>query len=228
MRLQAFYITLLTLVNVLALPQPPLQLTNLRIEGLTNTIYEAPILSGPRFITTASGGTHLCDGTNLGANPQPGNTPTDALDAASDLADFTYDGTFFPQFDDFFITRIASSAETSTQFWGLLVNYQFTPVGGCQFETKPLDEVLWAFDAFSKTYFLKASPADAVVAKGGTLTVTVIDGSTGVPISGATIGGAVTDSNGHAKLSFPSLGIFEYKAERADSIRSNKVVVAVV
>ncbi|MCJ1359875.1 MAG: hypothetical protein MMC33_009878 [Icmadophila ericetorum] len=99
----------------LAVPQLPLQLTNLRIEGVTSTIYEAPILSSPRFITTASGGTHLCDGTNYGANLYSGNTPTDALDAASQIADFTYDAIWQAQFDDFFIMQIADSAETATQ-----------------------------------------------------------------------------------------------------------------
>ena len=93
---------------------------NLRVEGLTDTAYEGPINSGPRNITTASGGTHLCDGTNNGANPQPGNTPTDALDAAAKLAGFTYDGTFDPEFDDFFITTINGDTETATEFWGIL------------------------------------------------------------------------------------------------------------
>lgn len=40
-------------------------------------------------------------------------------------------------------------------------------MGGCQQETKKGDQVLWAFDAFSKNYFLKVSPAELVVKKGG-------------------------------------------------------------
>jgi hypothetical protein len=108
-----------------------LQLTNLRIEGSNHTIYEAPILSGPRNITTPFGGTHACTGTNNGANPKPGNTPTAALDATSDAAHFTYDGPFFAKFDDFLITRIADDSQTQTQFWALLVNGKFSPVGGC-------------------------------------------------------------------------------------------------
>ncbi|MCJ1309342.1 hypothetical protein MMC25_003001 [Agyrium rufum] len=227
------------LANTHALPKPTLnsrtilrtsalQFVNLRIEGLNNTIYEAPIVSGPRTVTTASGGTHLCDGTQDGQNPTPGNTPTDALDAASKLANFPFDGTYQAEFEDFFITSIGTSTNTDTMFWGLLVNYQFTPVGGCQFETKTNDQVLWAFDAFSKTYFLKVTPAAAEVKVGQKLVVTVSDGTTGTLIQGATIDGVLTNAAGQATLTFKKKGIYAYKAERSDSIRSNALVVAVV
>lgn len=200
----------------------------MRIEGLTDTIFEGRIVSGPRNITTPSGGTHLCDGTNLGDNPSPGNTPTDALDAASKREpEFTYDGTYSTEFEDFFITRISTSAETSTQFWGLLVNYQFTPVGGCQFQTKAGDDILWAFDAFNKVHFLKVTPDHAHVKHGGSLPVTVTDGSTGLPVQGALIDSVLTDADGNATLTFPKNGRFEYKATKDDSIRSNKLVVEV-
>ena len=200
---------------------------NLRIEGLTNTIYEGPILSGPRNITTPSGGTHLCDGTNNGVNPTPGNTCTAALDAASKLGHFPYDGTYSATFADYFITSIGSSTQTSTQFWGLLLNYQFTPVGGCQQEVQPGDHVLWAFDAFSKSYFLKVTPALLAVKKGSSHTITVTDGTTGIAISGAVIDGVTTDADGKADLTFPKIGVFSYKATRSDSIRSNALVVVV-
>lgn len=203
------------------------QQTNLRIEGASTTIYEGPIHSGPRNITTRSGGTHLCDGTNNGVNPSPGNTPTDALDAAAKKHHFTFDGTYYTTFQDFSITAIGPDAQTATQFWGLLVNYQFTPVGGCQDQTKPDDNVLWAFDAFSKVYFLKAEPNSKEVKKGSSLVVTVTDGLSGVPVSGATIGGQVTDATGSATLTFPHSGTFEYKAERSDSLRSNSIKVHV-
>lgn len=203
-------------------------LVNLRIEGFTNTIYEAPIFSGPRNITTASGGTHPCDGTNNGANPTPGNTPTDALDAASKLAKFPFDGTYSTTFEDYFITSIGTSTQTTDKFWGILVNYQFTPVGGCQFKLKPGDQVLWAFDAFSKTAFLKVEPSAITAKKGQTKTVTVTDGKTGAPAQGAVINGVTTDANGKAILTFPKPGVFTYKATRSDAIRSNALLVVVV
>ena len=203
-------------------------MTKLRVEGLKTTFYEAPIISGPRNITTASGGTHHCDGTNNGENPTPGNTPTDSLDAGAKFAGFTFDGTYSEQFDDFFITRIATDTQTATQFWGLLVNYQFTPVGGCQFKTKTGDQVLWAFDAFNKVYFLKVTPAEAVVTQGQSLTVTVTDGSSGVPVPGAVIAGVTTGADGKATLTFPKSGVFSYKATRSDSLKSNALRAAVV
>lgn len=212
----------------LTFPSDRSNIVNLRIEGESNTIYEAPIFSGPRNITTASGGTHLCDGTNFAANPTPGNTCTDALDAASKLAKFPYDGTFDQKFDDYFITSISTSTETSTMFWGLLLNYQFTPVDGCQQEVKPGDNVLWAFDAFNKVYFLKVTPQELVAEKGSTHKVTVTDGTTGVPVPNAVIDGVTTDASGKAALVFRKTGVFEYKATRSDSLRSNALYVAVV
>ena len=209
-------------------PPTSYNIVNLRIEGDTKTIYEAPILSGPTNVTTASGGTHLCDGTNLNSNPTPSNTPTDALNAASKLAHFPFDGTFDAEFDDFFITSIGGVTETATEFWGLLVNYQFTPTGGCQSEIKPGDDVLWAFNAFNAVHFLKVTPEEIVAKKGSTHTVTVTDGSTGQPIAGAVIDGVTTDGSGVAVLTFPKIGAFEYKATAPQSIRSNALYVGVI
>lgn len=72
------------------------------------------------MITTASGGTHECDGTNNGANPVPFDNGITAIDAASLLCGFTYDGTFDAQFDDFFIQRIGGTDQTGDDFWGIL------------------------------------------------------------------------------------------------------------
>lgn len=89
----------------------------LRIEGATDTLFEGFVLSAPQNITTPSGGTHLCDGTNNNANPAPVVTPTDMLRDAGALCGFDFDGTYNNQFQDFFISRIANSAQTATQFW---------------------------------------------------------------------------------------------------------------
>lgn len=34
-----------------------------------------------------------------------------------------------PELEDYFIARIGPDEQTSTQFWGILLNFQFTPVG---------------------------------------------------------------------------------------------------
>lgn len=105
----------------------PLRLTlfccysvNLRIEGASDTVYEGVIYAGPRNVTTASGGTHLCDGTNNGANSSPGSNGISTIDAAASLCGFTYDGTFDNAFDEFTIQRIGSTAQGSNNYWGIL------------------------------------------------------------------------------------------------------------
>jgi hypothetical protein len=131
-----------------------------RIEGTDSegTIFEGCIISRPETVTTPSGGSHLCDGTNNNANPSPGATLTTQInDAANLVGDFDFDGTYSSQFQDFFITRIGQSSQTSSQFWGLLVDRVFTPAGGCQTQVEPGKEGLWAYDAFNKNAFLKVS-----------------------------------------------------------------------
>ncbi|KAH7327677.1 hypothetical protein B0J17DRAFT_680571 [Rhizoctonia solani] len=200
-----------------------------RIEGSTSTIFEGSVVTNGRDVKTASGGTHHCDGTNNGQNPVPGPTCTSALaDVAALSGIITWDGTWDSNFDDFFVTRIAGTSQTSSQFWGLLLNWQFTPVGGCQQQVAAGDTILWAFDAFSKTYFLKLDgPSTAKV--GVPIQVHVTDGSSGINISGATIAGypSSSDNNGNMAVTFTSVGKKKIKAQRADSLRSNALTIQV-
>lgn len=79
---------------------PNSAIVNLRVEGLNRTIYEGPIRTRGHNITTVSGGTHHCDGTNNNENPTPGPTCTSALDDASRKAHFTLDGYVIVNFDE--------------------------------------------------------------------------------------------------------------------------------
>ncbi len=217
-----------TVIDQIALSSPKQEVI-LRIEGANSTIFEGPVKSRGHNVTTASGGTNRCDGTNNNRNPTPGNTPTATLDTAASQNGFTWDGTFTPQFDDYFITRIGPDAQTETQFWGILVNYQFIEVGGCQFQTQPNDEILFAFDAFNKENFLKLTRDQSGPLKTNTpFTVTVTDGQDGTPVEGATVGGQTTDANGQARITFSRRGKYQLKAERSDSIRSNAISVHIV
>jgi len=200
----------------------------LRVEGAKETIFEAPISTEGHFVTTASGGTHICDGTNNHASLTPGPTATSALDSASKQAHFTWDGTFDQQYDDYFITRIGNSAQTTTQFWGILIGYNFIPVGGCQQKVKQGDNILFAFDAFNKAHFLKLESSQHTTTVGNPITVTVTDGKTGTPISDASVEDQTTDNNGRAYITFTSSGVKKLKAERSDSIRSNAIVIVVI
>lgn len=201
---------------------------NLRVEGASGTIFEGPVTTDGHAITTASGGpnAHSCDGTNNGAHPTPGPTPTTALDDGARLAGFGWDGTWSDSFQDFLVTRVAQESSTMSQFWGLVVNHRFAETGGCQIRVQQGDEVLFAFDAFSKTHVLRLSGPGAATT-GAPVTVTVVDGQDGSPMAGASVNGTPTGSDGMASLSFGTAGIYRLKAERPDSIRSNAISVCV-
>jgi hypothetical protein len=199
---------------------------NLRVEGQSATLFDGPVTTDGHQITTASGGTHPCDGTNAGAFPAPVPTPTAALDDGARLNRFTWDADWFDSFQDFSVKRVAGDSATSTQFWGYAVNFQFAQVGGCQLRVNQGDEVLWIFDAFSKSHVLRlAGPSAATT--GAPVTVAVTDGADGSPQAGASVGGAQTGADGNATLSFPEAGVYRLKAERTDSVRSNALTLCV-
>ena len=199
---------------------------DLRIEGSSKTIFEGPVTTDGHDVTTASSGTHPCDGTNNGANPQPGPTPTAALDDGSKLGSYTWDGTWFDGFQDFLVDRVGEDAATSSQFWGQYVNSQASQTGGCQEIVGAGDEVLWAYDAFSKVHVLRLAAPDTAQT-GQTVEVTVTDGQDGSAIAGASVAGELTGADGKAAVTFADPGIHTLKAERADSVRSNGVRMCV-
>ncbi|KAG0646193.1 hypothetical protein D0Z07_8117 [Hyphodiscus hymeniophilus] len=127
-------------------------------------------------------------------------------------------------------TVIATSTETATEFWGLLTNLAFTPVGGCQTEPQPSDEILWAYNAFNANYFLQVSPSTATLSVGQTVVFTVhgYDGGGQVaPVAVAWFDGLPTNSQGQVVFVATQPGTFRYKATRSDSIRSAAVVITV-
>jgi len=205
--------------------------TLLRIEGgdTEGTIFEDCIIAGPCTITTPSGGTHLCDGTNDGANPTPFDNMLCVVNASAAQNGFTFDGTYDTSFDDYFISRIGSTSQTPTQFWGTLDHYQFTPVSDCQYELHYGSLPLWAFDAFNKAHFLEVTPGYMAVTPATQVTVTVTDGSSGQAVSGASINSVLTDANGKAVFNAPTIpGCYQFKATKSDSIRSNAFYLSVV
>ena len=201
---------------------------DLRIEGRNATIFEGPVTTDGKTVAPSSGDDRLCDGTNADpdAAGSPGPTPTTALDDGARLGKYTWDGSYFDSFNDYLIDRVGPDSATSSAFWGQFVNSQASQVGGCQEVVRSGDEVLWAFDAFSQENVLRlASPTSATTDR--PFTVRVTDGANGQPQSGATVGGAVTDSAGNARLTYSEAGIYRLKAERQNSVRSNGVTVCV-
>jgi hypothetical protein len=199
---------------------------NLRVEGSSTTIFEGPVTTDGHAIAKDASGSHPCDGTNGGANPAPGPTMTASLDDASLTGAFTWAGTWFASFQDFGIDRVGPDASDSTHFWGYSLDYKPVSVGGCQQQVVAGDEVIYGYDFFSKAHLLRLTgPAKAEADQ--PVSITVTDGQDGSPIAGATVGGQLTGADGKATVTFDSTGDHRLKAERADSLRSNALVVCV-
>jgi hypothetical protein len=199
---------------------------NLRVEGRTATIFDGPVTTDGHAITTPSGGTHPCDGTNASAHPAPVPTATAALDDGARLNRIGWDADWFDSFEDFIVKDVNGERATASEFWGFAVNYKFASAGGCQTQVNHGDEVLWIFDAFSKAHVLKLTgPSSATT--GAPVTVQVTDGGDGSPQAGASVSGSQTGADGRATLSFADAGVYRLKAERADSVRSNALTLCV-
>jgi hypothetical protein len=224
-RLFRYATSTVALALVLASPATATPVTaTLRVEGSSSTIFEQQLVTDGHEVTTAAGGTHRCDGTNNDAHPTPGPTATAALDDGALIGGFTWDGSWTDELEDYFVSRIGQDTQTTTAFWGLYVNYQSTETGGCQQRVGPGDEVLWAYDAFSKQFVLRL--AGSTTAKAGErVTLIVTDGPDGSPVAGASVGGAVTGPDGRASVTFDTAGTRRLKAEHPAGVRSNALVI---
>jgi hypothetical protein len=166
--------------------------------------------------------------------PTPGNTPTSTLSIAAAIGNFIFDGKYYCDFDDFLITQIGEDIQTEVEYWHVLLNYQHLEKGGCQVQTNPYDEVLWAF-APVNTRFLKLY-IPPVVIREHTATASVIDAETGLPVPGVTVEcvndsfciGGQTCLDGKVEVFFPSAIHAYVKAFEPNSVRSNLVQVEVI
>jgi hypothetical protein len=201
---------------------------DVRVEGKTSTIFFGPVTTDAKVVNPPTGGAHLCDGTNFGANPVPGPTPTTALDDASIKGGFTWDADWFgPGFPDYAVNRVGSEPSTSSEFWGVFVNGVDPGVGGCQKLLKAGDEVLWTFDAFNKPGGALRLSVPAAIQTGQAAVTTVTNVATGAPVAGATVGSATTGADGTAALTFDEPGVYVLRADRPDAIRSREARVCV-
>ncbi|OKK03481.1 hypothetical protein AMK26_18495 [Streptomyces sp. CB03234] len=121
-------------------------LVALKVQGPDGKLFSGSVITKGHDVTTATGGTHKCDGTNGGANATPGATPTAALDSAARAHGFTWDGVWYPSFDDYFVDTIKGvKLDPSSAYWNISVNGTSIPVGGCQFHLKPGDAVAFTW-----------------------------------------------------------------------------------
>jgi hypothetical protein len=157
----ALAIASITLTIASAARATPTQV-NLRIEGKGETLFEGPVSTEGHNIEASSDTQERpCDGTNNHAHAAPGSTPTiSAVDAMRIIGE-TFDGQWYPGYDDYFITRWGADEQDPVEgaYWGILVNDVFTNVGGCQYELHEDDEVLWIYDAFEERGNLALFPA---------------------------------------------------------------------
>jgi hypothetical protein len=202
---------------------------HLRVEGSSATLFEGMVATDAKTLTKDASGPHPCDGTNGGVNPTPGPTMTTALDDGSLAGGFTWAGTWFDGFQDFGIDRIGPDSNGGAPnfvSWGYALNFTPSQIGGCQQQVQNGDDVLFAYDFFSKAHLLKlAAPGSANT--GEPVQVAVTDGQNGSPVAGASVGGQVTGADGGATLSFDTVGVHALKADKADSVRSNTIGVCV-
>lgn len=144
---------------------------NVRVEGRAETLFEGPVLVESDSVKASSDTeARSCNGINSHAaeNVVPAPTPTAAAADALGLIGETFDGQWYPGFNDYFITRWGPDTQSpgESAYWGTLVNDTFTDVGGCQYQLDDGDEVLWVYDAFKGRPNLALFPAGAHYASG--------------------------------------------------------------
>jgi hypothetical protein len=137
---------------------------NVRIEGAKETLFEGPVAVEPHGVKASSDSSsklRSCDGINSldPWNTVPAPTSTSSSVDAMSLIGESFDGKWYPGFNDYFITRFGPDREIEGKSWGILVNNTFTNVGGCQYQLDEGDEVLWIFNAFNNRKNLALLPA---------------------------------------------------------------------
>jgi hypothetical protein len=153
-----------SLTLIVSVAQASLTEVGVRIEGRTETLFEGPILTeGHEIEASSDTRERSCDGINPNdpQNVTPSPTATAASVDAMSLIGETFDGRWYPGYDDYFITRWGPDSEAEGMSWGIIVNNLYTSVGGCQHQLSTGDEVLWVYDAFAGRPLLALLPAAA-------------------------------------------------------------------
>jgi hypothetical protein len=189
MRTTIATLTVATLIVIATSAQAAPTLVNVRIEGKSETLFEGPILAEGHYVKASSDTQERpCDGINSldSENKTPGATPTAASADAMSLIEETFDGQWYPGYDDYFITRWGPDEQDPVEaaYWGILVNDVFTNVGGCQYELHENDEVLWVYDAFKERANLALFPAGDPASRPPLTAIAQLDQPFGVQVEG--------------------------------------------
>lgn len=193
---------------------------NVRVEGRSTTLLERNVDTFVHPVTGDASGPHKCDGTNGGASTTPGPTVTGAFDDAAKKESLSWAGTWNASFEDFLIDRVGPDAATSSEFWGTVLNFKDTDLGGCQVKIEQGDQVLLAFDSFGKTKLKLTGTRGA--RSGRVFALFVLDGATDKPVAGARVAGRTSNTQGRVLMRIEKRGLYRFKATRSGAIRSNQ------
>jgi hypothetical protein len=199
---------------------------NVRVEGVHRTLFEGKVVTRVHKVNAGDGtGAHKCDGTNNGGSPTPGPTLLGAFDTAVHQEDISWTGKFFADFEDFSIDRVGPDASDTkrNRYWGQVLNFKDTQVGGCQQQIEAGDKVLVAYNSYGHPKLKLHGPHRATA--GQPFQVTVRDGQTGKPYQGATVRKNHTDADGHVTVVLPRPGTYRFKARDFGAVRSNALEV---
>ena len=134
---------------------------NVRIEGRSKTLFEGPILTEGHDVSSyeATAGAKTCrtllrrdqsqDPENTTSRRDTDGGAVDAMNLIGETDAIA--GQWYGSFEDYYVKQWGTeeeNAETGSRYWGVLVNNVFTDVGGCQYELRGGDEVLWIYNAF--------------------------------------------------------------------------------
>jgi len=195
---------------------------SLRVEGPDQTLFEGGVSTDSSLLNGLDGtGSHACGG----------EVSSGAALEASGLA---WGGRWNADFQDFFVDSVAGHASNPADlaYWSILVDWRYA-LGMCRSVAHQGSEILFAYGGGPSPKILRLyGPAKAAI--GDTVTVTVRDGwiragtgNDGGPVAGASVGGAITDSGGHAQLRLDKAGLQHLKATLPGAIRSDALDVCV-
>ena len=201
-----------------AAPAPAAPVTvDLRIEGATRTLFEGPVTTDTRPFV-APDGPHAC-----GTVPTRGAVMAAAIEGGLHVVATWNDGIGSPMFDSIAGEDVRYDPATN-KFLAEYLNGAFAQAGSCQEAVANGDRVLFAYATGSETLLSLSGPATAK--PGEPVTLTVTDGKN--PVAGATVAGATSGADGTVTVGpLTTLGDHDFKAEKADAIRSNRVRVCV-
>ena len=197
---------------------------DVRVEGATQTIFEGPVVTDAHGTKTPSDTeVRTCDGS------PDGPTAISALDDAARAGGFGWDAQWSTSFSDYGpFLRIGPDAIDDMHYLAFYLNSLYANTGACNQNIGQGDDVLFAYEDFAPSDVLRLTgPSTATTGQSVSFLVEGFDGVAGAPAAGATVGGATTGPDGVATLSFAQKGVYRLKAERADAIRSNAIVLCV-